>query len=122
LLAAGGVGSVPVNSGWQIAGIGDFNDDGKSDILWQNSNDGTVAIWEMNGFQITAAGGVGAVAPNSGWQIVGTGDYFGDGHGGILWQNTANNAIGVWEMNGLQIGVAQGLPMALPKNSSIVTS
>ncbi len=31
----------------------DFNGDGKSDILWRNTN-GTVAIWEMNGGQVLA--------------------------------------------------------------------
>jgi hypothetical protein len=29
-------------------GVGDYNNDGKSDILWQNSS-GAVAVWEMNG-------------------------------------------------------------------------
>jgi hypothetical protein len=33
---------------WHIFGIGNYNNDGKSDILWQNSS-GAVAIWEMNG-------------------------------------------------------------------------
>ena len=33
---------------WHILGTGDYNNDGKSDILWQNSS-GAVAIWEMNG-------------------------------------------------------------------------
>jgi len=33
---------------WHIMGTGDYNNDGKSDILSQNSS-GAVAIWEMNG-------------------------------------------------------------------------
>ena len=33
---------------WKAIGTGDFNDDGHSDILWQNTN-GQAAIWEMNG-------------------------------------------------------------------------
>jgi hypothetical protein len=44
------VGAVgPFNPGpsWQIKGTGDFNGDGKSDILWQGS-DGTPAIWLMD--------------------------------------------------------------------------
>jgi hypothetical protein len=32
---------------WHIMGTGDYNNDGKSDILWQNSS-GAVVVWEMN--------------------------------------------------------------------------
>jgi hypothetical protein len=31
------VGGAP-GAGWQIKGSGDFNSDGKSDILWQNDD------------------------------------------------------------------------------------
>jgi hypothetical protein len=34
-----------------IKGAGDYNNDGKSDILWQNSS-GAVAVWEMNGSSV----------------------------------------------------------------------
>ena len=43
---------------WHIKDTGDFNDDGRSDILWQNDN-GTPAIWLMDGMNpiAQAAGG-----------------------------------------------------------------
>jgi len=41
-----GVGNVPTT--WSIVGTGDFNGDGKWDILWRDTS-GNVAIWEMNG-------------------------------------------------------------------------
>ena len=95
-----GGGTVNLNPGpnWYAIGTGDFNDDGHSDILWQNASTGQASIWEMNGN--TRIGG-GAVTPNPGpsWHAVGTGDFNDDGHSDILWQNT-NGQAAIWEMNG----------------------
>ena len=33
---------------WHVVGTGDFNGDGKTDILLQ-TNEGEVAMWQMNG-------------------------------------------------------------------------
>ena len=43
---------------WHVIGVGDFNDDGRSDILWQNDS-GEAAIWEMNGTTVIGAGSLG---------------------------------------------------------------
>jgi hypothetical protein len=39
---------------WSIQLTGDFNGDGMSDILWQDTS-GNVAIWEMNGTTVANA-------------------------------------------------------------------
>ena len=87
---AGGSQLIGANPGpsWTEIGTGDFNNDGHSDILWQNAN-GQAALWEMNGTN-QIAGGSALVGPNPGpsWKVVGTGDFNGDGHSDILWQNT----------------------------------
>src|SRR5262249_19723154 len=51
------------NSGnqWHAIGTGDFNGDGKSDILYQNSN-GTPLVWDMNGTSVVST----ATYPNPG--------------------------------------------------------
>ena len=36
-------------AGLEGVGTGDFNKDGHSDILWQNTSTGQVSIWEMTG-------------------------------------------------------------------------
>ncbi len=43
-----------MTTNWTIAGTGDFDGDGKSDILWRNSRPGEVAIWLMNGTSIAS--------------------------------------------------------------------
>lgn len=42
----GGSGATKQN--WQIAGAGDFNGDGKTDLLWQDLTNGTRNVWFMN--------------------------------------------------------------------------
>jgi fibronectin-binding autotransporter adhesin len=76
----------------------DFNEDGMSDIQWQNTTSGQASIWEMNGS--TRTGG-GPVSPNPGpsWTEVGSGDFNGDGHADILWQNAVGE-VSIWEMDG----------------------
>lgn len=75
-----------IGAGWHVAGTGDFNGDGSSDLLLQNDN-GTVTDWlgQTNGGFVSNSN-LNINVP-SGWHIVGTGDFNGDGRTDILWQN-----------------------------------
>jgi hypothetical protein len=64
----------------------DFDGEGHSDILWQNT-DGTPAVWLANGTSLVSGSNVG-VNPGSSWHEIGSGDFNGDGKSDILWQNT----------------------------------
>jgi FG-GAP-like repeat len=88
-------------SDWKVVGIGDFNRDGKSDILWQNDSSGSIEIWEMNGTTLIARGRFPKSDPV--WQAVGTGDFNGDGMADILWQNPVSGAVTIWEMDGTSV-------------------
>jgi hypothetical protein len=93
--------SAVADTNWQIAGVGDFNADGKPDILWWNRTMGGISVWFMNGTTQTSSSWLtpSAVADTN-WQIAGVGDYNADGKPDILWQNQATGEISVWFMNG----------------------
>src|SRR6185437_9872481 len=80
----------------------DFNTDGFSDIQWHNDN-GQVAIWEMNGTnQISGGAQILPFNPGPSWTEAGSGDFNGDGHSDILWQD-ASGQIAIWNMNGTNV-------------------
>jgi hypothetical protein len=96
----------------QIQGTGDFNGDGKTDILWRNSN-GRPAIWFMNGGVIQSQAYL-PVIPGSEWQVQGMADFNIDGKADILWRHT-NGTVAIWFMKGTVIE-AQGYPAVIPGN------
>src|SRR5688572_29899923 len=59
-------------SGWEVGGTGDFNRDGRSDILWHHDGGQTqTIIWEMNGSAAQDAIKAGYNLPvlPSGWEV-----------------------------------------------------
>ena len=94
-----------VGTAWQVRATGDFNGDGKSDILFHNANDGSCFIWEMNGLRIVDGSLVGGPTGTD-WQITGTGDFNGDSKSDILFQNVQDGSCFIWEMEGLALNTA----------------
>jgi len=94
------LGNVPTQPRpWTIIGQRDFDGDNKADLLWKDTA-GNVAIWFMNGGEISSSASLGTIT--GGWSIVGTGDFNGDGKGDILWRNSSGG-IAIWLMNGSQV-------------------
>ncbi|WP_071675817.1 FG-GAP-like repeat-containing protein [Nioella nitratireducens] len=73
----------------------DHTGDGIDDILWRNSTNGQVGMFEMVDGRPTWG-----LISNTGldWTIEGTGDFSGDGTDDILWRHTSG-AVGMFEMD-----------------------
>jgi hypothetical protein len=45
-----------------IQDVGDYNGDGKTDILWRQTSNGAVSVWVMNGATVASTSSVGTAA------------------------------------------------------------
>jgi autotransporter-associated beta strand protein len=82
--------------GWQIGGVGDFNHDGTSDVLWHNTTTGQVDEWQLANGQWTHSVDLGT--HNPAYQVAGIGDFTGDGTSDVLWRNPSTGQLETWIM------------------------
>jgi FG-GAP-like repeat/Right handed beta helix region len=84
----------PVGLEWRVTGVGDFNGDGRSDILWRRT-DGQVGIWHMAGGVRIGERYPGQGVPTLLWTIDDVGDFDADGRADILWRDVFG-AVAIW--------------------------
>src|SRR6266850_2228710 len=107
ILAGEGYLRTVADLNWIVAGIGDFDGDGKADILWRNTSTGENYVYLMNGTTITGEGYLRTVADLN-WKLVGIGDFNGDGKADILWRNVSTGENYIFPMNGTTILGTEG--------------
>jgi hypothetical protein len=73
-------------------------------VLWFNTNTGALSEWLLDGKGNVIAGlglsmicGLGCYPP---WQVVGVGDFNGDGRADVLWFNTNTGVLAEWLLDG----------------------
>ena len=105
--AAEGYVRTVADGNWKVAGVGDFDGNGKADILWRNSATGENYIYLMDGKNISVEGYIRTVADLN-WKVAGVGDFDGDGRSDILWRNFATGENYLYPMNALAILPGEG--------------
>jgi len=99
ILGAEGYLRTVADLNWKVAGIGDFDGDGKADVLWRNASSGENYVYLMSGKDIAGEGYLRTVADQY-WQVAGIGDFNGDGKDDIVWRNAATGENYLYPMDG----------------------
>ncbi|MGE0357581.1 MAG: FG-GAP-like repeat-containing protein [Burkholderiales bacterium] len=74
---------------------GDFNRDGKPDLLWRNTANGATYIWHMDGVSFVPPDQLLTVIDPA-WKLVASADFNGDGHLDVVWRNASSGSTFVW--------------------------
>jgi hypothetical protein len=90
--------NVDINTGWFIAGSGEFNGDGVNDILWRNSFTGEVHIWLIDKDSNYSRSIVLDAVSTYEWSVETVKDTNNDGISDILWRNYFNGDNHLWMM------------------------
>lgn len=102
-LRSGALFSIPqvADLDWRIAAVGDFNADGRDDLVWQHRTSGSLLVWLLDGVTVLAETPLtpGAVADTN-WQVVGAADFDRSGAPDLLWQHVGDGRLAVWAMSG----------------------
>ena len=83
---------------WENVGAGDFNQDGKTDLLWRDRRSGELKVRLMNGVQIIGEQFIEGRELD--WKLAAWSDFDNDGKLDLLWRNQITGKNEFWWMNG----------------------
>ncbi|MBF0538452.1 MAG: VCBS repeat-containing protein [Nitrospirae bacterium] len=109
-----------LSSDWTVKAVADFNGDGKSDVVLQDTN-GDVYLWLMDGVNIQGGGLVAKGIPGN-WHIKAVDDFNGDGKADLLWQDTTTGDTAMWLMDGAKIIIGNYVVRGIPSNWNLLTT
>ncbi len=105
----------PGDRNWRVSAIGDFDRDGKDDLLFQHT-DGTLAVWYLDGLKLRSGALLNPGNPGEGWRVIGAADFNSDGMLDLFFQHR-DGTLAVWFVNGVAMTSAALLSPSSPGSS-----
>ncbi len=81
--------------GTNLVGVGDFDADGKSELLFRNNLTDRTTLWKLNAATVVQEQLLISTGQSS-WQIKLVADFNNDGRADIAWQNTSSGQSAIW--------------------------
>ena len=97
-----GAANLTASNTWRIVGVGDFNHDGRLDVVWQDPVSGAAQVWFLGGAQGNVVTGAATLSNGNSWRIMSVADFNGDGRPDVIWQDPATGLAQIWFMGGVQ--------------------
>jgi hypothetical protein len=99
------------SAAWRPVGTGDFNGDGRVDVLWHNAQSGELSVWLLNGATVTGTQSLSwrcdaASGCSSAWRAIAVGDFNRDGLTDVLWHNAQTGELSAWILNGAGVALS----------------
>jgi hypothetical protein len=85
---------------WKLSSLGDMDNDGNVDLLWQKEDGSTVFCYYMDGSGGITQGVSLASGVAAGWRFASAADYNGDGDVDFLWHSTSKGSTVCWHFDG----------------------
>lgn len=105
-----------ISQDYHVAAIGDFDGDGKADMVVTNGLQVVLLHSTGTGFTQQPI----SSQPGGDWELVGGGDIDGDGKADLLWRNKSSGSFAYWLMNGSTV-LKTSPAFAAPSSFSIST-
>ena len=95
-MTATGTTNLTLSNAWRIVGVGDFNGDGRPDVVWQDPVSGAAQVWFLAGAGGDVLTGAAVLSTGNAWRIRAIADFNGDGHPDCIWQDQVSGWMQIW--------------------------
>lgn len=91
-----------VGTDWAVAGTGDVNRDGHTDILFRHKTEGWLAVWFLQNNTVLRSAYLSINRNDVAWKVHGLGDANGDGYADVIFQHD-DGRLAVWFLQGTTV-------------------